>query len=91
MKERLSLTPGTPRFTARRIEDPEDKVNTQDHEINRSGVGTLLYLTKHSRRIFTESVKKVINGEILSVLDPLAQLIKLIRVSQPQGCLEDVL
>ena len=42
-------------------------------------------------RIFTESVKKVINGEILSVLHPLAQLIKLIRVSQPQGCLEDVL
>ena len=38
-----------------------------------------------------ESVKKVINGEILSVLHPLAQLIKLIRISQPQGCLEDVL
>ena len=49
MKERLSLTPGTPRFTARRIENPEDKVNPQDHEIYRSGVGTLLYLTKHSR------------------------------------------
>ena len=27
MKERLSLTPGTPRFTARRLEKPEDKVN----------------------------------------------------------------
>ena len=38
MKERLSLTPGTPRFTARRVEDPEDKVNPQDHEIYRSGV-----------------------------------------------------
>ena len=25
MKERLSLTPGTPRFTARRLENPEDK------------------------------------------------------------------
>ena len=49
MKERLSLTPGTPRFTARRIENPEDKVNPQDHEIYRSGVGTLLYLMKHSR------------------------------------------
>ena len=30
MKERLSLTPGTPRFTARRIENPEDKVYPQD-------------------------------------------------------------
>ena len=49
MKERLSMTPGTPRFTARRLENEEDKVNTKDHEICRSGVGTLLYLTKHSR------------------------------------------
>ena len=49
MKERLSLTPGTPRFTARRrFENPEDKVNPEEHETYRSGVGTLLYLTKHS-------------------------------------------
>ena len=44
MKERLSLTPGTPRFTARRLENLEDKVNPEDHETYRSGVGTLLYL-----------------------------------------------
>ena len=49
MKERLSLTPGTPRFTARRLENPEDKVNPEEHETYRSGLGTLLYLTKHSR------------------------------------------
>ena len=49
MKERLSWTPGTTRFTARKLENPEDKVNPEDHETYRSGVGTLLYLTKHSR------------------------------------------
>ena len=49
MKERLSLTPGTPRFTARRFKNLEDKVNPKDHETYRSGVGTLFYLTKHSR------------------------------------------
>ena len=49
MKERLSLTPGTPRFTAGRPENPEDKVSPKVHETYRSGVGTLLYLTKHSR------------------------------------------
>ena len=49
MKGRLSLTPGTPRFTARRLENQEDKVNTEELEAYRSGVGTLLYLTKHSR------------------------------------------
>ena len=41
MKERLSLTPGTPRFTARRLENPEDKVSPDEHETYRSGVGTL--------------------------------------------------
>ena len=45
MKERLSLTRGTPRFTASRLENREDKVNPKAHEIYRSGVGTLLYLT----------------------------------------------
>ena len=48
MKERFSMTPGTPGFTARRLENEEDKVNAKDHETYRSGVGTLLYLTKHS-------------------------------------------
>ena len=32
MKERFSMTPGTPRFTARRLENEEDKVNAKDHE-----------------------------------------------------------
>ena len=59
MKERLSLTPGTPRFTARRIENPEDKVNPDDHEIYRSGVGTLLYLTKHSRPDICNPVREL--------------------------------
>ena len=45
MKERLSLAPWTPRFTARRLEIPEDKVNPEDQETYRSGVGTPLYLT----------------------------------------------
>ena len=59
MKERLSLTPRTPRFTARRLEDPEDKVNQEDHETYRSGVGTLLYLTKHSRPDISNPVREL--------------------------------
>ena len=59
MKERLSLTPRTPRFTARRIENPEDKVTSQEHEIYRSGVGTLLYLMKHSRPDICNPVRKL--------------------------------
>ena len=59
MKERLSLTPGTPRFTAGRVENEEDKVNTRDHETYRSGVGTLLYLTKNSRPDISNPVREL--------------------------------
>ena len=59
MEERFSLTPGTPRFTARRLENPEDKVNPKEHEIYRSGVGTLLYLTKHSRPDICNPVREL--------------------------------
>ena len=59
MKERLSFTPGTPRFTARRLENEEDKSNTRDHETYRSGVGTLLYLTKHSRPDISNPVREL--------------------------------
>ena len=59
MKERLSLTPGTPRFIARRLENPDDKVNTDDHETYRCGVGTLLYLTKHSRPDICNPVREL--------------------------------
>ena len=59
MKERLSLTPGTPRFTARRLENLEDKVNPEDQETYRSGVGTLLYLTKHSRPDLCNPVREL--------------------------------
>ena len=59
MKERFSLTPGTPRFTARRLENPEDKVNPKENEIYRSGVGTLLYLTKHSRPDICNPVREL--------------------------------
>ena len=59
MKERLSMTPGTPRFTVSRLEKEEDKVNTKDNETYRSGVGTLLYLTKHSRPDISNPVRKL--------------------------------
>ena len=59
MKERLSMTLGTPRFSARRLENEEDKVNAEDHETYRSGVGTLLYLTEHSRPDISNPVREL--------------------------------
>ena len=53
------MTPGTPRFTARRLEHEEDKMNAKDHETYRSGVGTLLYLTKYSRPDISNQVREL--------------------------------
>ena len=79
MKERLSLTPGTPRFTARRLENPEDKVSPKEHETYRSGVGTLLYLTKHRRPDICNPVRELSKTMDAPGPEYLKELYKLIR------------
>ena len=79
MKERQSLTPGTSRFTARRLENHEDKVNTEDHETYRSGVGTLLYLTKHSRPDICNPVRELSKTMDAPAPAHLKEMYKLIR------------
>ena len=79
MKERRSLTPGTPRFTARRLENEENKVNTRDHETYRSGVGTLLYLTKHSRPDISNPVRELSKTMDAPAPVHLKEMYKLIR------------
>ena len=79
MKARLSLTPGTPRFIARRLENEEDKVNAQDHETYRSGVGTLLYLTKHSRPDISNPVRELSKTMDAPAPAHLKEMYKLIR------------
>ena len=79
MKERLSLTPGTPRFTARGSQNHEDKVNTEDHEIYRSGVGTLLCLTKHRRPDICNPVRELSKTMDVPAPAHLKEMYKLIR------------
>ena len=79
MKGRLSMTPGTPRFTARRLENEEDKVNAKDHETYRSGVGTLLYLTKHSRPDISNPVRELSKTMVAPAQAHLREMYKLIR------------
>ena len=55
----LLMTPGPPRLIARRLENKEDKLNAENHETYRSGVGTLLYLTKHSRPDISNPVREL--------------------------------
>ena len=44
----MTITPGTPGFDGGKVDDIS-KVEEKTQSMYRSGVGTLLYLTKHSR------------------------------------------
>ena len=59
MKHILCLTPGTPRFIAIRGIDEEDKLRAKEHATYQSGVGTLLYITKHSRPNLCNAVREL--------------------------------
>ena len=59
MKHRLGLTPGTPRFVARRVTEDQDKLGTKEHATDRCGVGTLLYLMKHTRPDLCNTVREL--------------------------------
>ena len=59
MKHRLSLTPGTPRFIAMRVAAEKDKLPAKEHATYRSGVGTFLYPTKHSRSDLCNAVREL--------------------------------
>ena len=59
MKHVLGLTPGTPRFIAMRVIDEEDKLPAKEHATYQSGVGTSLYITKHSRPNLCNAVKEL--------------------------------
>ena len=59
MKHRLGLTPGTPRFVVMRVAEDGDKLPAIKHVIYCSGVGTSLYLTKHSRRDICNAVREL--------------------------------
>ena len=54
----MSITPGTPGFIGGKVDDIS-KVEEKTHSMYRSGVGTLLYLTKHSRPDITIPVREL--------------------------------
>ena len=88
VKARLSLTLGTPIFIAGRLENEEDKVNAQDHETYRSGVGTLQYLTKHSRPDISNPVRelsKTMDAPAPAHLKQMYKLIKFVLATKYQG------
>ena len=64
---------------SRRLENPEDKVSPEEHQTDRSGLGTLLYLSKHSRPDICNPVREL--SKTMDALAPvhLKEMYKLIR------------
>ena len=54
-----TLTPGSPGLVGQKVVEDEDKFNKKEQALYRSGVGTLLYLTKHSRPHITNAVREL--------------------------------
>ena len=57
-KKKMTITPGTPGFIGGKVDDIS-KVDEKTQFMYRSGVGTLLYLTKHSRPDITNPVREL--------------------------------
>ena len=60
-KKKMTLTPGTPGVIGGKVNDIS-KVDEKTQSMYRSGVGTLLYLTKHSRPDITNPVRELSKG-----------------------------
>ena len=57
-KKKMTITPGAPGFIGAKVDDIS-KVDEKTQSMYRSGVGTLLYLTKHSRPDITNPVREL--------------------------------
>ena len=54
-----TLTPGSLGFVGQKVVEDEDRVTEKEQALYRSGVGTLSYLTKHSRPDITNAVREL--------------------------------
>ena len=57
-KKKMTITPGSPGFIGGKVDDIS-KADEKTQSMYRSGVGTLLYLTKHSRPDITNPVRVI--------------------------------
>ena len=57
-KKKMPVTPGTPGFVGGKV-DAISKVDEKTQSMYRSGVGTLMYLTKHGRPDIKNPVREL--------------------------------
>ena len=83
-----TLTLGPPGFVGQKVVDDEDKVNEKEQAFYQSGVGILLYLTKHSRLNITNAVReqfKSMNGASKLQLRELRRVAKFVYNTKHLG------
>ena len=82
------MTTGTPAFIGQKVVDEEDKIMEKEQAVYQSRVGTLLYLTKHSRLDITNAVRelsKSMDGSSKSQLQELRQVAKFVLDTKHLG------
>ncbi|KAL7573327.1 hypothetical protein ACA910_011690 [Epithemia clementina (nom. ined.)] len=88
LKARLGKTPGTPGYSTVRTKDKTECVPPEQQTFYRSGVGTLLYLTKHSRPNIcnaTRELSKAMDGACERHMKELQKVIKFVLSTKDYG------
>jgi hypothetical protein len=78
-KGKDTLTPGTPGYVGTKAKDESLLIDDKGQELFRSGVGTLLYLTKHSRPDITNSVRELSKTMGCATKCQLKEMIRVIK------------
>ena len=79
-KKKMTVTPGTPGFIGGKVDDIS-KMDEKTQSMYRSGVGTLLYLTKHSGPDITNPVRelsKSMDGASMAQVTEMYRVINLV-------------
>ena len=79
-KNKMTITPGPPRFIGGKVDDIS-KVDEKTQSIYRSGMGTLLYVTKHSTHDITNPVRelsKSMDGSSMAQVTGMYRVIKFV-------------
>ncbi|KAL7572873.1 hypothetical protein ACA910_004527 [Epithemia clementina (nom. ined.)] len=88
LKARLGKTPGTPGYSTVRTKEKTECVPPEQQTFYRSGVGTLLYLTKHSRPDIcnaTRELSKAMDGAGERHMKELQKVIKFVLSTKDNG------
>ena len=86
-KKKMTITPGTPGLIGGKVDDIS-KVDEKTQSMYRSGLGTLLYLTKHSRPHITNSVRelsKSIDGASMAHVTEMYRVINFVLETKTLG------